>query len=447
MKKLLITGALGLTASIVSAQKQPNIVYIFTDQHTANALSCTGNPDVKTPNIDRLAQNGIRFTNAYCACPLSTPSRAAMFTGVTPGKLKQLVNGSSIPQEYIGKGLGNLIQAAGYECAYSGKWHIPESDIPDSIHGFKKLYGHNDYGLSESCIDFLKQKHDKPFFLVAAYDNPHNICEYARSQNLPFAEITEPNIEDCPNLPANFAIAPYDADVIRQEQENNYKGYPVTRYTPDDWRRYRNAYYRLVENVDSEIGKLLDALDQLKLSENTLIIFTSDHGDGVGAHHWNQKSALYEEVTNIPLIVKLPKNKNAGKITHQLINNGIDLLPTLCEFANADIPDYCLGKSFKPIVEKISDTPIHDYVVCETQFDNSTTKGWMVRTRNYKYIVYDKGKYREQLYDMNNDRGEMINLAVEEKYKNILDQHRKLLNEWHENNNVPKLKNATPKIK
>lgn len=121
MKKLLITGALGLTASIVSAQKQPNIVYIFTDQHTANALSCTGNPDVKTPNIDRLAQNGIRFTNAYCACPLSTPSRAAMFTGVTPGKLKQLVNGSSIPQEYMGKGLGNLIQAAGYECAYSGK--------------------------------------------------------------------------------------------------------------------------------------------------------------------------------------------------------------------------------------------------------------------------------------------------------------------------------------
>ena len=158
-------------------------------------------------------------------------------------------------------------------------------------------------------------------------------------------------------------------------------------------------------------------------------------------------TALYEEVTNIPLIVKLPKNKNAGKITHQLINNGIDLLPTLCDFANADIPDYCLGKSFKPIVEKISDTPIHDYVVCETQFDNSTTKGWMVRTRNYKYIVYDKGKYREQLYDMNKDRGEMINLAVEKKYKNILDQHRKLLNEWHENNNVPKLKNATPKIK
>ena len=447
MKSIFITGALGLTASIAYAQKQPNIVYIFTDQHTANALSCAGNPDIKTPNIDRLAKNGLRFTDAYCASPLSTPSRAAMFTGVTPGRLNQLVNGSSIPQEYIGKGLGNLIQAAGYECAYSGKWHVPESDIPDSIHGFKKLHGHNDYGLSEACIDFLKQKHNKPFFLVAAYDNPHNICEYARNQNLPFAEITEPRIDECPNLPTNFAIAPYDADVIRREQEFNYKGYPVIRYTPDDWRRYRNAYYRLVENVDAEIGKLLDALDQLKLSENTLIIFTSDHGDGVGAHHWNQKSALYEEVSNIPLIVKLPKNKNAGKVMSQLINNGIDLLPTLCDFAGADVPGYCLGKSFKTIAEKASDTPIHDYVVCETQFDNSTTKGWMVRTRDYKYIIYDKGNHREQLYDMNKDRGEMINLAVEAQYQDILDQHRKLLNEWHENNKIPKVKNATPKVK
>lgn len=445
MKKLLFQGAalsMAVTASALSPR--PNIVYIFTDQHTANALSCAGNDDVKTPNIDRLTHNGIRFINAYCSCPLSTPSRASMFTGVTPGKLDQLKNGSSIPSEYRGKTLGNLISEAGYDCVYAGKWHIPEPSIPDSIYGFRKIHDHNDYGLAESCNKYLKQKHTKPFFLVAAFDNPHNICEYARQQGLPFAHIEEPALADCPNLPVNFAIAPYDADVIRREQDKSYKSYPVARYTPDDWRRYRNAYYRLAENVDTEIGKILNCLDAQGLTQNTLIIFTSDHGDGVGAHHWNQKSVLYEEVVNIPFIVKLPENRNAGKIMHQIINNGTDLLPTLCEFAGATTPDYCLGKSLKSILENNSNKEVHEFIVTETLFNQSDTKGWMVRTPDYKYVVYDKGNHREQLFDMRKDRGEMQNLAIESRYREILNQHRALLNRWHDETGVPKIPKITP---
>lgn len=436
-----------VSVPVAAPQQQPNILYIFTDQQTAQAMSCAGNSDLHTPNLDRLASEGIRFTNAYCAAPLSTPSRAAMFTGLTPSAAGVTKNGIGFSEEIRQQSLGMIMQQAGYTCAYAGKWHVPESDIPDQIYGFRKLHPHRDEGLAENVIQFLQESREKPFFLVASYDNPHNICEYARSQNLPGkVNIPERDLRDCPNLPANFGIAPYDADVIRFEQQQQFKTYPVTRYTPDDWRRYRNAYYRLVEHIDAEIGKILATLDRLKLTESTLVVFTSDHGDGNGAHQWNQKSALYEEVVNIPFIVRLPGSKNRGTTNETLINNGIDLFPTLCDYARAKVPAHCKGISLRPALEK-SAKPSRKYIVTETIFDNSATAGWMVRTSRYKYVLYDKGRYREQLYDMENDRGEMVNLAVEKKYAGELRYHRTLLRRWAEENRVTNVFRFIPEEK
>ena len=115
-----------------------------------------------------------------------------------------------------------------------------------------------------------------------------------------------PEIRNCPGLPPNFAKNPYDADVIEEERDNNFNVYPTATFTPEDWRMYRYTYYRLVEKVAREIGKIIDAIDKNNLWKNTVVIFSSDLGDGIGAHHWNQKSALYDEVVNIPLIVTLP---------------------------------------------------------------------------------------------------------------------------------------------
>lgn len=428
----------------LAAQQQPNIVYIFTDQHTANAMSCAGNPDLHTPNLDRLAAEGIRFMNAYCAAPLSTPSRAAMFTGYTPSAIGTMRNGTGFDESLRPESLGMLLQKAGYECGYAGKWHVPTPDIEDQVYGFRKLHPHKDAGLAESAIAFLKEKHRKPFFLVAAYDNPHNICEYARQQNLPGGvRIPEPPIEACPNLPDNFAVAPYDAQVVRWEQDQRFKTYPVTRYTPDDWRRYRNAYYRLVEHIDAEIGKILDVIDSLGYQKNTLVIFTSDHGDGIGAHQWNQKSALYEEVANIPFIVRVPEGKNRGKVSDALVNNGIDLLPTLCDYAGVRPPQACKGISLRSTFEQWQ-TPGREFIVTETLFDGAETAGWMVRTPRYKYILYDKGRYREQLFDMTNDRGEMQNLAVEKRYSDELRHHRDLLRQWAQENNLTRMLRFIP---
>lgn len=437
MHKIYLTLFSGTLASSLSAQ-QPNIVFIMTDQQTAQAMSCVDDTYVNTPNMDRLAKDGIRFSNAYCAAPLSGPSRFATFTGVPPGSERMLENHKPFPEKLKRKSLGNMVVAAGYECVYAGKWHIPTASLPNDNQdfGFRSIHDHNDYGLAESCVDFLKQKHEKPFFLVASFDNPHNICEYARHQNLPFAEIAEPDLDECPNPPVNFSPAPYEAEIIRLEQQVHFPTYPVIDYSPDDWRRYLNAYYRLVELVDIEIGKIIDALIELNLYDDAVVVFTSDHGDGAAANKWNQKSALFEEIVNVPLIIKAPDlyDKNIDKL--QLVNTGLDIFPTICDYASASVPEHCKGKSFRQLVEKETDKELHDFIVTETQFDKSPTRGWMVRTPQYKYVLYDKGKYREQLFDISNDRIERRNLAIERQFTEILDQHRQLLNIWIEDNGI-----------
>ncbi len=433
-----------LCSSVASAAERPNIIYIFTDQHTASAMSCAGNPDVHTPNIDRLAAAGILFNNAYCTAPLSGPSRGAMFTGHYPDAVGLSVNGAPMPDSLQMQTLGTLVKNAGYDCAYGGKWHLPTNDLPDKEFGFDKIYHHSDDGLAEACVKYLSREHKKPFFLVASYDNPHNICEYARSQNLPYGNLEIPELRNCPGLPANFAKNPYDADVIENERAANFNVYPSATFTPENWRMYRYTYYRLVEKVDSEIGKIVDAIDKNNLWKNTIVIFSSDHGDGIGAHHWNQKSALYEEVVNIPFIVTLPGKKNAGKHLPQLISNGVDFFASVCDWTGAKKPQSTAGKSFRKIVEEGNpQSPHQEYVITETRFDGSKTRGWVVRSEGYKYVLYDKGRNREQLFDMKNDRGEMRNLVMENAYNKVLQMHRDILEKWM---NTYQIKPTRPKL-
>ncbi len=436
-KQAVAVGAL-LALPLSMAAKQPNVIYIMTDQQSANAMSCAGNTDLKTPAMDRLARRGVRFANAYCALPLSGPSRAAMFTGIMPSQCGMLENETPLPDSLQTRTLGNLMEQAGYRGVYAGKWHVNTNALPaDKAFGFEKIHGHDDRGLAESVVEFLRSdRGEKPFFLVASFDNPHNICQYARGQRLPEAEIPEPlSVADCPNLPPNHLQQPYDPDVLAWEREQSFRLYPTKGYTPDDWRRYRNSYFRLVEHVDGEIAKIVDELDRQNLWDDTVVIFTSDHGDGQGAHQWNQKTALWEETANIPLIVCLPGNRNAGMVSEALVNNGIDLMPSVLDWAGVGKPAWCKGASFRPAAENPSAASGHDYVVTETVFaETGGTKGWMLRTPHYKYVLYEAGKNREALYDMANDRLEMRNLAIESAYKPVVEEHRQMLSRWFDEN-------------
>lgn len=425
-----------------TAQDRPNILYIMTDQHQAQALSCAGNPDLNTPNLDRLSGNGMRFTKAYVTFPLCTPSRSSMITGKMPHQLGIYSNkdgNNEMPEAERLKGLGHLMSNAGYDCAYGGKWHVHTAAMTAG-NGFQKIAGFGDIGLAEKCIEFLEngRQPDKPFFLVASFDNPHNICEWARSQPLPYGDIPPAPVELCPALPANFARVPDEPEVIRLEQQFMPRLYPTRNYQEEDWRQYRNAYYRLVEKVDAEIGKILTALQAFGLAENTLVIFSSDHGDGNAAHGWNQKTVLYEESIKVPLIVQYPGRIRPGTVNDELVSTGLDLLPTLADYAGAEIPPDLAGKSWRPLLDNPAEPWQRDYLVIETMFDGPTalqTMGRAVVSKQYKYVLYGWGKFREQLYDLENDPGEMKNLAMDPAYQKHLNEYRHILFQWCKSTN------------
>lgn len=425
--------------------QKPNILFIITDQQYAGAMSCAGNPDVHTPNMDSLAQTGTRFTRAYCTHPLCGPQRASFMTGLYPHQNGSTNNGTPLNPEHKGQTLSNFLTDAGYDCALSGKWHVGGT-TPEEC-GLEVICGNRDNEVPLRAIEFMKRDRDNPFFLFASFLNPHDICQVARNQPLPQGPVPQPTtIEECPNLPANFAIPPYSPDILQMLRQVNRRVYPTIEYTEDDWRRLRFLYYRLCEKVDAEIGVLLNGLRDLGLEEDTYIVFTSDHGDGHGAHNWNQKTSFYEEVINVPFIISHKGKTNAGGVndTH-LVSLGLDLLPTLCEVGDANTPESLEGLSLKSLAEGKNPDTWREQLVVETEINLGDGPGGggasrAIFTDRYKYSVFPMGRYREQLIDLQNDPGEMVNLTVNSRFKNELDDHRHRLRQWCEKTDDPFLK-------
>ncbi|EGJ72165.1 sulfatase [Bacteroides coprosuis DSM 18011] len=415
-------------------QTQPNIILIMTDQHTANALSCAGNPYVSTPGIDGLAQDGIRFTRAYASYPLSGPSRASMITGKMPVQLGVKDNSvGDISAEELANSMGNVAKNAGYECLYAGKWHAPlEINLPEEGTGFTKVCDMDDRVLVEKSKPFLEKKYDKPLFYVASFLNPHETCEFAREEALHYGKLDiDKEKDNYPPLPMNASIPAYYPEAITLHRHFVPRSYPTERYTDDDWRKYIYAYYRFVERVDKEIVKLVDVLKSNDLYENSLIIFMSDHGDGVGAHRANQKRVLQEEIANVPFIVKPPKSKFKGEVNETaLISTNLDLYQTICDITGAgENHDQRFGKSIRPLIEGKT-IKHHDEVYVETFLDGVETRGWAVIGEKHKYVVYRQFKNAEQLFNLENDPLEMQNLAPVKAYDEIKQEMRAKLYDW-----------------
>jgi arylsulfatase A-like enzyme len=242
---------------------------------------------------------------------------------------------------------------------------------------------------------------------------------YRKASSLPLKELTPlPENYDLPkNEPSAIADRPIGKAVTPSM---------LMRKTYDEkaWRIYRWLYHRLTENVDKNIGRILDGLKEAGVEDNTLIIFTSDHGNMDASHKLASKGIFYEESVGVPFIMKYKGNIAPGKIdkTH-LVSSGLDLLPTICDFAGVKIPEHLLGKSLRPLAEGKPVEKWRSYVASE----NDWTR--MIRTRNFKYCVFLKTK-EESLVDLKNDPGEMRNLAHDQQFKEVLAEHRRLLSEW-----------------
>lgn len=435
----LVLGALFLLGLNGASKESPNILFILTDQHHAKMLSSAGNPYLKTQALDSIADSGIRFTNAYVTNPVCMPSRISMATGMMPGRMGVFNNRekATIPEQVNANSLGKLMKRAGYATFYGGKTHLTPELEPRNA-GYDEYFPGQRDKLPGACIEFMVKEREEPFFAVASFINPHDIC-FAYNARQPdrkglalvdrlYEEAQLLPEDQLPPLPENSGIPRQEPDAIEQ----NLKVDAVTPakliredYTDRDWQNYRWIYCRLTERVDAQIGQLLDGLRENGLEENTLIIFTADHGDMDGSHRLASKNLFYEESVGVPFLMQYKGVVHPGVVDDDsLVSNGLDLLPTLCDYAGISIPDYLLGGSLRSLVEKGESDVRRPYVVAE----NNT--GRMLRTSRFKYCVYRTGNIRESLVDLDEDPGEMHNLAGNPEYKDVLNRHRKYLLEW-----------------
>lgn len=427
--------------------QRPNILLIVTDQHSGVVTTQHGYDYITTPGIDKIASLGVAFTRSYTPYPVCMAMRSSLMTGVMPSKSsKDLTSYQSI---------GTRAKEAGYTTAYYGKWHVGHSKMNkvEAWHGFETyIDSRKDTEIKNWSVDFLKESHDKPFFLVTSFLNPHNCCELARSmagmkKKVKYTDgAVEENmtLDECPPLPENFAIPEDEAEGFycrRFPDTTNmtqFGKHPVKYWNDDRWRQYMYGYDRLVEKVDAHVLDIINTLEAQSLLENTMIIYTSDHGDGHAAHMWNQKMTFYEESVNVPFIVAWKGKTRSGIIDKKhLVNNTLDLYATLSVLFEADNGDR-YGIDICPLVmlNGGKQTEQHDYVISEiTQKSKKegcdiTYVGRMVVTENYKYMLFDKGENREQFFDLRRDEGEMHNLIAMKKHKKEILKHRNMLKDW-----------------
>ena len=429
---------------------RPNILLIFTDQQSANTMSCAGNVELSTPTMDRLAADGVRFERAYCATPSCAPARNSIITGTLPHELSFADGKIENPEATLGR----ILAASGYDCYYAGNRSLALSEEQE-ICGFEPLSDALDADMAVHCRQFLldrgQSRGSAPFFLVASFINPHNICQWAREQDTYLGRIEERQIPDCPVLPTNYEIGPFEPQAIRSFTATHPSAFSTEHQTDDPnwWRRYRSAYFRLIELVDSHIGIVLEGLRGSGLYDDTLVVFVSDHGDGQGAHKLKQKLVLYEEAAKVPLIVKPPKAAGsfAPKVSPALAHTGLDLMPTFCDYAAIDPPAGLRGRSLRPVVEERSSAMVpaswREHLVIEVdraprhqpgmqmgKHGGKNLIGRAVYNGQYKYVIYDWGRYREQLFDLRADPGEMVNLAASSRFAPLLASMRSCLREW-----------------
>jgi arylsulfatase A-like enzyme len=446
----ILVFAFVLAANAAEPSARPNILLIMTDQQFADAMSCSmGGQYIHTPAMDSLAARGMRFTRAYSPNPLCMPARSSIFSGRYCHETGVTENKAVKPDLAEFVCMGTYFRRAGYETAYFGKWHLCYAQKDANAHGFEvmqpamnvpaglpKKLRHD--GIATWCANqFLARKHDKPFLMVLSYLNPHNVCELARDQELPCGPIgSPPPVDQCPPVPFNLAPQQDEPDsvtMIRRGYQANPM-FPVGSFTPDRWRQHRWGYYRLIEKVDAEIGRVLAALKQNGLEDNTVIVFTSDHGECAGAHQFNQKTVFDEESSRVPLIVTFNGRTKPGTCD-KLVNIGIDILPTLSDFAGIRLPEKLTGRSLRPLSLGQSVASWRDHLIIQNHLNQAglidgfrpELHGRMVRTDQYKYCVYSRGNQRESLVDLRQDPGESRNLARDPAYRNILLAHRQLL--------------------
>ncbi len=445
----------------LAAASRPNVVFISVDDMN-NDLGTYGSPLVKSPNIDRLAKEGVRFDRAYCQFPLCSPSRSSVLTGLRPDttrvfELKYhfrqgLPDVVTLPQLFMKNGyfaarVGKIyhygnpgdIGTSGLDDPASWNLFInpagldkttlesdvinytPKRGLGSSLSMLADKTGkdeeHTDGKVATEAIRLLEENKDRPFFLAVGFYKPH--CPYIAPAKYfdpyPLAKIT------LPVVPADYP-SKVPAAVLSAHQPWPYFG-----VTPEQAREAIQAYYATISFVDAQIGRVLDALDRLKLRDNTIVVFWSDHGYHLGDHGLFMKQSCYERSARVPLIIAPPKAKRPGVARPRTVEL-VDLYPTLADLAGLTAPAGLEGRSLRPLLDNPNASWEHPAF---TQVQRNGFPGHSVRTERWRYVEWDRGAKGRQLFDYTADPEEQNNLADDPRYADTVATLQKVLHANH----------------
>jgi arylsulfatase A-like enzyme len=449
----------GLAASLptlaaAQSDPRPNIVFIMSDDHASHAISAYGSRINKTPNIDRLAREGVRMDNCFCTNSICTPSRAAILTGKYSHKngVKTLNDKLDPKANTVAK----YLQATGYQTAMIGKWHLgtepqgfdhwrilPGQGLyynPEFIEpsGRKKYEGYCTDLITSFTLDFLKSRDTaKPFFLMCHHKAPHRAWDPGPKYKdfLDDKSIPEPmNLtEDLASRPA--AVQKVKMRVGDDMTRRDLKVDPPAGLSGDALRKwayqlYIKDYLRCVQSVDDSVGQVLDYIDNNNLRENTLIIYTSDQGFFLGDHGLYDKRLMYEESLRMPLLARYPREIKPGTVNSDIVLN-VDFAHTFMDFAGLGRDQYMDGESFRTnlqgrTVDNWRQSMYYRYWMHDDP-DHHVPAHYGVRTKTHKLICYPGPPVEWELFDLRNDPHEMKNLINDSAQAPLVQKLRREL--------------------
>ena len=434
--------ALGMPLRVPAraSRSRPNIVVILADDLRWDAMSCAGHPFVRTPSIDRIAAEGVRFTNAFVTTSLCAPSRACFLTGTyahTNGVRTNEGMEFGPPLRHFPE----ILRGAGYETAFIGKWHMAPTAQPrpgfDYWLSFKgqgvyvnpllnedgrdfQAQGYMTDLLTEYAVNWLRRDRARPFCLYLAHKAVHGPFTPAPRHADLYQDVA---MEKPASYDDDFADKPawIRACMVRGAQAKEWlanQDRPVPpAIAPTEWNPHEEGrlnYYRALAAVDESVGRVLATLQQLGVLNSTVIVFAGDNGFFHGEHRRGDKRLMYEEAIRIPLLVRCPPLAARKRTADEMVLN-IDLAPTLLDLAGVPAPADMQGRSFRALLEggryKPRESFLYEYWKEEWLPGIPTMVG--VRTRRWKYVTYPEIEDIDELYDLQRDPHEMRNLALD----------------------------------
>jgi len=475
--------------------KRPNILFIMCDQLSAHALSCYGGP-VPTPNIDRIAENGVRFDQATCTTPYCSPTRASIITGMYPHAHGIVLNAGARQRgiDTEDATTEKLLNRVGYETHHYGKWHLEGDDLPyypdmfrsgteykrkmdpffAQVRGTDRATWMDWYAWAlpvevapayrrqvEAIGDRWKNKVYADFITkMGRLEMPVEQCFDVQVADLTCERLEALKSNENPFMITCSFVWPHDPNVVPSPYYEAFDPeqieLPANRHVREqlfekDWsreiiaaldepglREFLRVYYGMVKLIDDQVGRILKTLDETGKADNTVIVFTSDHGDMMGGHGmvWKSTRAFYEEVVRVPLLISYPGKFKPG--VSQRAVDSTDFMPTLLELAGRPVPEQAQGASLvQHLRGEKEGGKVREYTFSERVRPNpkgrrkvlpETRGDFMIRGRGWKYIRY--GNRLEYLYDLREDPGETVNLIDNFESHSIREQLTAEMDKW-----------------